>query len=656
MIAFIFAIAIPLLAFIAFLLASYTAIERSRLEQDAQQLARQIALIIDSELQSYIWLLRGLSSSSAIARGDFAEFHAQARRIVDGTEHVIILRDRSRQIINSRVPFGSPLPPGVPFTQRETKAYAEGRPFVSGTYAAPVDGEIRIVLAIPLPGSDNLVLGVTVPTTKIRDALALSVPPGWIVGIGDTEGNFVARSARHAEVSGKPAVREYIEKAVGSAGTFRSNSLDGTVILAGYQRSALSGWLIAANIPLDDVEAPLRRSLELLAVIGVATLLVSFSIAYFFGRNFTAATADLVSRASALGRNLPVLPLKSPFAEFNLVGEALSSAANAIRERTHELETVLATVPAAVLFRYGKSGQIIPNRFALDLMRVRHEVSDIAQGKPGLLDHIQLRKAGRNLSADETPLAKAMRGESVAYEEIECVFADGASITLLTSAAPLLDERGSIVGAVSVSLDITERKQSEEQRRMLMNELNHRVKNTLATVQSLAQQTLRDTVPIAEGRATFTDRLFALSRAHDVLTQESWEGAELRDIAESTAKVHGSPNRFIVEGPPVKLSPSLSLSLFIAFHELATNAMKYGSLSNATGTVRIRWSVASAGKSRTVSISWRERGGPTVQPPSREGFGSKLIHRSLAAEQDASVVVTYAPDGLVCEMKARIGA
>jgi two-component sensor histidine kinase/PAS domain-containing protein len=651
-VALIVVIAFPLLAFIAFLLASYTTNERSRLEHDAEQLARQISLIVDSELTNYIVLLKVLSSSSSLGRKDFADFHAEARRIVEGTENVIILRDGTRQILNSRVPHGMPVPTGVPFTQREREAYAAGRPVVSGAYAAPTANEIRIVVAIPLP--DGLVLGVTIPTTRIRDAVVRVTPPGWVIGIGDADGKYVTRSARHEEVSGKPAVREYIEKATGDAGTFRSRSLDGAEILAGYRRSPLSGWLVATNIPTSVVEAPLWRSVTLLVTIGIATLILSFFIAYLFGRKFTAATADLVKRAAMLGGGQPILPMRSAFSEFNLVGEALASASASIRERTHELETVLATVPAAVLFKYGESGRIVPNPFALALLRIGDQSERVLSGYSSLFDHVQFKTDGRALTHEQMPLATAMRGEAVSDQEIGCTFADGSSCTILTSAAPLHDESGSIVGAVSVSLDITERKKNEEQRRLLMNELNHRVKNTLATVQSLAQQTLRDTAPIAESRSAFNSRLFALSRAHDVLTRENWEGANLRDIANATAETHGGVGRFALEGPPVWLSPSLSLSLFIAFHELATNALKYGALSTESGGVGLSWSVEGSAESQTLTITWREHGGPTVKAPVKAGFGTTLIKRSLAAERDASVVIDYRPGGLVCEMTARI--
>jgi PAS domain S-box-containing protein len=194
--------------------------------------------------------------------------------------------------------------------------------------------------------------------------------------------------------------------------------------------------------------------------------------------------------------------------------------------------------------------------------------------------------------------------------------------------------------------DITERKRGEELRQLLLNELNHRVKNTLAAVQSIARQTLRGAGSVAEADTALGDRLLALAKAHDALTRENWQGTDLAEIvATATTEPYGA-KRFTVSGDPVRLSPAQSLALTLAMHELATNAAKYGALKSPDGHVVIAWEVAADGPKRQLTLRWSERGGPPVTPPTRRGFGTRMIERSFASEFRGSARADYAQGGV----------
>jgi PAS domain S-box-containing protein len=328
-------------------------------------------------------------------------------------------------------------------------------------------------------------------------------------------------------------------------------------------------------------------------------------------------------------------------------------AVEAASARSHELETVLATVPAAVWFTHDRQVRhVVRNRYATRLMGVEPDSGE-SFGSDGL-PHIRLMRDGKPVAAHDMPLQRAMRGERLDEEEYTFVFADGRVHTLLSSAAPLQDDAGRIVGAVSVGLDITERKRAEEQRVLLVHELNHRVKNTLATVQAIAVQSLRGTGSPEAARDTFTARLMALAAAHDVLTRESWEGADLVDVAAGAVEPHrvAGSDRFELSGPSVRLTPSMALSIAMALHELATNAAKYGALSNESGRITLAWRVDGA----TLRLEWREHGGPPVTAPTRRGFGTRLIERGLSAELGGEVRLAFEPDGVVCTMVAPLGA
>jgi two-component sensor histidine kinase len=215
------------------------------------------------------------------------------------------------------------------------------------------------------------------------------------------------------------------------------------------------------------------------------------------------------------------------------------------------------------------------------------------------------------------------------------------------------DQDGKFLYGVRVVQDVTERKEAEERQKLLVDELNHRVKNTLATVQSLATQTARGTGSPEEFRQAFEGRLIALSEAHDQLTLRHWRNADLHDIVKgSTAPYLSRPGeQIVIEGEPITLTPRVALTLALALHELTTNASKYGALSVPEGRIEIGWRVEPApDKPPRLAIEWRERGGPPVAAPARPGFGSRFIQGSVATELQGVARLEYAPEGLRCRI------
>ncbi|MGF3025873.1 sensor histidine kinase [Methylobacterium aquaticum] len=226
---------------------------------------------------------------------------------------------------------------------------------------------------------------------------------------------------------------------------------------------------------------------------------------------------------------------------------------------------------------------------------------------------------------------------------------------------PMVAPASAVREAQAISLALTAaaaalRRQEEERRaadarqELLIHELNHRVKNTLATVQSMARQTARSAGSLDDFTGSFEARLLAMSQTHNVLTANHWEGAGLRGIlsAELEPYAGGRPDRIRLEGPPVSLTPAVALPLGMAIHELATNAAKYGALSVETGQVAVEWGVDRQVGGETLSLRWRERGGPAVAPPTRTGFGTRLIRTSLERELAGEVQLDYAAAGLTC--------
>jgi two-component sensor histidine kinase len=188
---------------------------------------------------------------------------------------------------------------------------------------------------------------------------------------------------------------------------------------------------------------------------------------------------------------------------------------------------------------------------------------------------------------------------------------------------------------------------------LLVNELNHRVKNTLATVQSIAAQTFREASDPAEARRKFDARLAALGRAHNVLSNEKWENAELREIVKGVLEPYAAGNRprLHVAGPEIRVAPHTALMISMALHELATNAAKYGALSSGTGEVFIDWAPAPDNETDALRLTWREKGGPPVQPMERKGFGTRLIQDGFASQLGGSAMLDFDPAGLTCTLE-----
>ncbi|HYD73885.1 MAG TPA: PAS domain S-box protein [Candidatus Binatia bacterium] len=227
---------------------------------------------------------------------------------------------------------------------------------------------------------------------------------------------------------------------------------------------------------------------------------------------------------------------------------------------------------------------------------------------------------------------------------------DGERWMLWTNRALAFDEQGRWIEAQSTGVDIHERKQAEEHTKLLLDELNHRVKNTLAVVQGIAQQTFK-TSDRAAIRA-FEGRLAALSKAHSLLTDRRWTPAPLREMIADVSHVCGAAReRIHTDGPDLLLSPRQALSISMALHELCTNAMKYGALSTEGGVVDLAWRVKD-GAEPYLEMIWRERGGPPVAPPKERGYGSMMIERALAHDLQGSAKLEFKPDGLVCTVSA----
>jgi PAS domain S-box-containing protein len=324
-----------------------------------------------------------------------------------------------------------------------------------------------------------------------------------------------------------------------------------------------------------------------------------------------------------------------------------------IRESEQHLRDLLEALPAAV-YTTDATGRItFFNNAAVEMSGRTPQIGDM-----WCVTWRLYNTDGTLLPHDQCPMAVALK-ENRAVRGAEAIAErpDGRRIPFIPYPTPLHDADGKLIGAINMLADISERKQAENRQRLLIDELNHRVKNTLATVQSLAAQTARHADSLEDFSHRFEARLLALSRAHDLLTRRNWEGASLDALTREVLTALANAGRQVeIDGPFVDLDPRTALNITMVLNELATNALKYGALSSEAGGLSLSWRLEEGSdlKPRMI-LEWREHGGPPVVPPTRRGTGSKLMERCIERDLGGELDLTFEPSGVVCRISIAPG-
>jgi PAS domain S-box-containing protein len=326
----------------------------------------------------------------------------------------------------------------------------------------------------------------------------------------------------------------------------------------------------------------------------------------------------------------------------------LSDSVPPVRQDDWQFRDLLAALPAAI-YTTDSAGRItFFNEAAAQLWGCRPQLGSSEWCGSWRL----YRPDGTPLAHDECPMATSLK-ENRPVRNVDAVAErpDGTRVPFMPYSTPLHDSRGALVGAVNMLVDITDQKRAEQRVQALIDELNHRVRNTLATVQSIAAQSFRGRA-VAQAQQWFEGRLMALSKAHDVLSRENWKGADLRDVVTQTVTPMSvaNGNSLMIGGPDLQVPPPMAVSLAMVIHELAANAVKYGALSLPAGHVTITWSVDDTDDGQRLHLRWIELDGPVVQRPAQKGFGSRLIEHGIAHQLGASVQLQFPASGVVCEI------
>ncbi len=649
LLALVLALVIPSLLFTGYVLMRYADAERARIEAQAEDEARNLAAAVDLRVSGLIEGLRMLAASSNLDESDLSQFH---RRVVEMREiigHNIVLRDVSgQQIVNARVPWGQSLPAmNLPADER---AAEEKQTVVSNVFTSPVSNQQMVAIITPIlrQRTTKYLLSMAMELSDVRQLLAeVSIPEGHIATILDSQGVIIARSRDYETYSGRAVL--FVPGR--PSGVVNTNEVDGKPVLTAWTTSNITGWVVTASVPRNDIETPLMEAFAALAGMGIVTLLASMALAWGVGDRISGSLHSLAQAGVELGARKRTNPIHTPVEEVNEIGEALREAGERLHDYEERLEKALW---AAGMFSFEWSRHddaIVRSASAAALLGVSREAAEFnSRAEFRARVHPQDQERFTRASMAVTPQHPDYRIE---YRYIR---PNGETMWFETSGYAEFDHEDAPLRVTGFTTDVTARKQAEMRQALLVRELHHRVKNNLATVLAVANLSGRNAASIDEYKHKFRDRIQSMARSHTLLTESAFQRASLRRIIANELEAYADTTgeRIYLDGPEIELPSEVAVSLGMAFHELATNAGKYGSLSVESGRLSVAWRITEGESGRRLNLTWRESDGPAVTAPTRTGFGSRLLDNVITGQLHGRVSINFAPEGLTAKIEAAL--
>lgn len=629
------------LATCAFAFLANGALEASRKQAEAQTLetAKVLSQAVDRELEHSIGILTALRESRAANRQEWSVLDQQARAALNGNRDAwIVVQDRSgRQLVNTRLRPGSPLPQGAPPKRMWQELQSKGQ-----RVCDLVQGKIEkhVVCVDATIGDTNQFAISMVFRPQFFESIVRreGMSDGSIATLVDGDARVIWRNPGGLGYLNRRASGEMLEalRTDKRNDVLESTTLDGVRALSAFQRSPLSGWAVIVGAPLQETTGPSTSTVLRGSALALLVLAVGCVLAFL-----------VASRLAKALQALTPTPGGGPIARTGI--REIDDAAAAI-ERAAVADAQFRASEAKFRRIFEQTSDLL---IMADLEQVITDANPAAAAAVELpLPEVIGRRISDFISPEDYEKTTAMlrqkieQGGTTRYD-VRVRSSSGEWLSWEINSGLTHDENGSPIGLHVVGRDVTERKKSERQTQVLLGELNHRVKNTLAVVQSLSHQTFRGNGEMTPPKVAFEGRLQALAGAHNLLTRQHWEYASMRELVQNSIAPFCSEGRCSIQGPDFRLKPQAAVSISLAIHELATNAVKYGALSDAQGHVRVSW----AREHDRFWFEWRESGGPPLSgAPKTRGFGTRLIERTLAAELGGKVEIKFESSGLVCQL------
>ncbi|HEV2565892.1 MAG TPA: HWE histidine kinase domain-containing protein [Microvirga sp.] len=535
-----------------------------------------------------------------------------------------------------------------------TPAFEEG-----GLGSHPV-----LPLALPIWNDRGDVVGVLAAALDLRwlaqKLKERTVPAGGSLTVADRRGIVIVQDPHPERLVGKLLPQEYLLQArAKDAGTAETIGPDGIRRIVGYLPLTAPPRDIYINVGLStkaafaSINEAAKRGFMLIA----AALILALSLSALLSRAFITKPFELLTdgiRAWRQGDYQARIDLPGKSGEFGILARAFNDLMDDVAERQHALQASEERARLALEAGHMGTWWYDPNKGVGGWSSQATAMLGYPHAQE-TMDHQYWRDIlhPEDMERVVQKWREAVRNQGDYQDEYRIRRPDGALRWINSKGRVFFDIQKRPFYFIGIFQDITEQKQAEEQQRFFLDELNHRVKNTLTTVQSIASQTLRTTETPAQFKEAFEGRLLALSKTHNLLTRKSWREAELRDVAEQELAPYRKQGdeRVTLKGPNVRLPARYAINLGLVLHELVTNAAKYGALSTNAGRLEMNWMIVeNEDRPDQLRIHWTESGGPPVAPPKRQGFGSRLIRRSIEGELGGYMVLNFAEGGVAYDI------
>jgi len=633
------------------LLQRQATLQQQDIERRVEQVASDLVDGIDRDLAFMEAMVTVMAASPDLAAGRLAQFHVWATQILQPLGLHVLYRDLDgQQLLNTRVSFDTPLP-RESLPEIDAAVRATLKPYVSDMLVGAVRRNFVITVTAPVlvGGALRGFLHFSINPERMLGLLkGQNLPPEWNTILVDRKGIIIARRHKHDEFVGKP-LPPSLRANMDGGSVSPSINLEGVEMLRGSRMSPVSGWAVAAGVPLSVVRAQSVANLWSIAGVGVFLGLLALALAATVARVIAGPISQIAGFATAVIANGDVTPpLSSPVREANEVAAAFRLASERLSARTRELRDTLARFNAAlsgadiVVFVQG-----LDRRITWISESAGYRASNfVGKREEDLVDGLEERAGAIALREKVFATGQPQEGELTTG-------AGEQARNFRQRLQAMRDGNGDIVGVLGVSVEVTALRREQERNTMLVRELAHRSKNLLTVVQAIAGETLRS-ARADEFMDRFGARLQALALLQDLVISGTRGGVELGQLVRTQLAPFAEPGkRLEIAGPEVRLRPEAANMLGMALHELATNATKYGCLSVPEGAVLIAWRLEpDTDGAQRFRATWRESGGPPVVKPARAGFGSRVVIDMTAATLGGRVSVDYLPDGVVWQVDA----
>ncbi len=669
---FAIGILVPVLLIVTWMLIDTARLRRDDALHDARTLVRHLSATIDVEMEKAIAVGQVLAVSRMLTVGDYAAFDAQARDVASRLGIVIVVRDLTgQQLVNTGVPEGTRLPVSdASILATDRRARETRQPAISDLVVGTIRKTPFVFADVPVfqGGDVSLIVSVTLTPRHLGRMLSQGVPDGWIAGMIGRDARLIARGVDEERYLGtvNPAFHDVATKAEGD---WKGITREGQAVAGAYVRSPLSGWVVSVAVPESILDMPARLALLWLGGLIAASLAVSGLLGWRLARRISEPLRGLMTQARALGRGERPSGGASPIDEVNAVSDSLRLAAEELEWRAAAARQATEAVRA--------------NEERLQLLQTTAGIgtvdwdieADVAVCSPRCQEMLALppdtpiggaefmaRVHPEGRERIETSRAALFATGGPFEEEFRVVTPEGEERWI--HARGRLDLKdGQPSRLLAAGIDITERKRSEQHLRFLMRELSHRSKNLLAVIQAMAGQTAKSVESVADFKHRFGERLMGMAASHDLLVNQNWLGASVEHLVRGqlASFIDARDPRVNIHGPAVDLKADAVEALGLALHELATNSLKYGALSNDAGRVEIAWEIAVPDNGapdepkgeptantdrRRFRMDWIEHGPGPVEPPGHKGFGRMVIEHTVEATLRGRVQLRWLPDGL----------